>query len=179
MWQPRRLTILWASMACYRDSFSLFTSIPMQYPSKLLTSFKSSSVKSAGLLQTTRSFNFTDQHRKTWRYIRISKEILSHVPNVWTFETVIVFKYLETTVTNKSYTHEDTKRKSKYQECLLLFSSEFLIFPGYRKRREFLDYWVTTTYFWRRTQLYENISWFLSGPRLFASCFRYTLFAIY
>jgi hypothetical protein len=23
MWEPRRLTTLWASMACYRDSFTL------------------------------------------------------------------------------------------------------------------------------------------------------------
>jgi hypothetical protein len=24
MWEPRRLTTLWASMACYRDSFTFF-----------------------------------------------------------------------------------------------------------------------------------------------------------
>jgi hypothetical protein len=27
MWEPRRLTTLWASTACYRDSFTFFTSI--------------------------------------------------------------------------------------------------------------------------------------------------------
>jgi hypothetical protein len=25
MWEPRRLTILWASTACYRDSFTFYT----------------------------------------------------------------------------------------------------------------------------------------------------------
>jgi hypothetical protein len=25
MWEPRRLTTLWASTACYRDSFTLYT----------------------------------------------------------------------------------------------------------------------------------------------------------
>jgi hypothetical protein len=25
MWEPRRLTTLWAFMACYRDSFTFFT----------------------------------------------------------------------------------------------------------------------------------------------------------
>jgi hypothetical protein len=24
MWEPRRLTILWAFMACYRDSFTIY-----------------------------------------------------------------------------------------------------------------------------------------------------------
>lgn len=54
---------------------------------------------------------------------------MNYVPNVYTFETVIVFKGLETTVTNKNYTHEE-----------FLFSSEYLIFSGYIKRGVFLDY---------------------------------------
>jgi hypothetical protein len=28
MWEPRRLTTLWAFMACYRDSFTFFTFLP-------------------------------------------------------------------------------------------------------------------------------------------------------
>jgi hypothetical protein len=30
MWEPRRLTTLWAFMACYMDSFTFFLSIRLQ-----------------------------------------------------------------------------------------------------------------------------------------------------
>jgi hypothetical protein len=30
MWEPRRLTTLWDFMACYRDSFALILSLPLQ-----------------------------------------------------------------------------------------------------------------------------------------------------
>jgi hypothetical protein len=29
MWEPRRLTTIWASTACYRDSFTFFTCKPI------------------------------------------------------------------------------------------------------------------------------------------------------
>jgi hypothetical protein len=41
MWEPRRLTALWASTACYRDSFTFFTFISLSVPS-LAIAFRSS-----------------------------------------------------------------------------------------------------------------------------------------
>jgi hypothetical protein len=34
MWEPRRLTTLWAAMACYRDSFTFFSSTRKMYHKK-------------------------------------------------------------------------------------------------------------------------------------------------
>jgi hypothetical protein len=31
MWEPRRLTTLWVSTACYRDSFTLFNTVLLVY----------------------------------------------------------------------------------------------------------------------------------------------------
>jgi hypothetical protein len=38
MWEPRRLTTLWASTACYRDSFTSYTTIQWQETRKEQTS---------------------------------------------------------------------------------------------------------------------------------------------
>jgi hypothetical protein len=39
MWEPRRLTTLWASTACYKDSFIFLPLVFLAFPSLLLQGF--------------------------------------------------------------------------------------------------------------------------------------------
>jgi hypothetical protein len=52
MWEPRRLTTLWASAACYRDSFKLpFINLKLSVPLKMSVLHRAEIQKEVTLLQ--------------------------------------------------------------------------------------------------------------------------------